>query len=225
MRERRGTLIAAVILAAFGACVATPAAQALANDRHWRLGAALALIAVILLGPTYLACALIGRDAQRLLDRAAARRARLAYEEARLASLPLPFEVDGERFHELVEAEVASLPSWVLDVVRTTGTRIELDDQLDGQPYVLGLFSRRPVGSPSRVGGGASLDSATTITLFRRPLIRAAGYPQRLPIQVRETLLPEVGPLLGMGEGDLDRFSIGNHPQPDAAVVPPRLRG
>lgn len=69
------------------------------------------------------------------------------------------------------------------------------------------------------------MDSATVITLFRRPLIRAAGWPSRLPIQVRETLLHEVGHLLGMDEGDLDRFSIGNHPLPDAAVVPPRTFG
>jgi predicted Zn-dependent protease with MMP-like domain len=223
--ERRNSLIAAVILAAFGACVATPAAQALADAQHWSLGVALLAIAGALLVPAYLATAMVRRDAQRLLERADARRARLAYEEARLAALPLPFEVDGETFERLVEAEVAALPGWVLEAIRMTGTRIELDEQLEGHPFVLGLFSRRPVGAPSRVGGGATMDSATVITLFRRPLIRAAGWPSRLPIQVRETLLHEVGHLLGMDEGDLDRFTIGNHPRPDAAVVPPRTFG
>jgi predicted Zn-dependent protease with MMP-like domain len=225
VRERRGSLVAAVILAAFGACVATPAAQALADAHHWPLGLALLVIAGALLAPAYLATSMVARDAQRLSDRAAARRARLEYEERRLASLPLPFEVDGDTFERLVEAEVAALPAWVLEAIRMTGTRIEIDDQLAGHPFVLGLFSRRPVGAPSRVGGGATVDSSTVITLFRTPLIRAAGMPSRLRTQVRETLLHEVGHLLGMDEGDLDRFSIGNHPRPDAAVVPPRTLG
>jgi predicted Zn-dependent protease with MMP-like domain len=86
---------------------------------------------------------------------------------------------------------------------------------------VLGLYSRRPVLQQGLVGGGQHVDVVHEITLYRLPLIRAAYAPERLGVQVRETLLHEVGHLLGMSEADLDRFSIGNHPRPDATVVRP----
>jgi predicted Zn-dependent protease with MMP-like domain len=222
--RRRGSIPGAIILALIGACVASPAAAALAHAQGYSLIVGLAVIAAVLLVPGYLATVMFDRDARRIAARREGRERHLALMEAQLAASPLPFECDPETFAEIVEREVAALPAWVQDAIRRTDTSIEIAEQREGEPFVLGLFSRRPVADLGRVGGGQTVDTLSAITLYRRPLIRAAGVPGRLAIQVRETLLHEVGHLLGMGEADLDRFTIGNNPVPGASVVRPRRR-
>jgi predicted Zn-dependent protease with MMP-like domain len=223
--SRRGRIAAAAVLAVFGACAATPVAVALARSvgLGWPFG--LAIVALLLAGPAYLAVSLVDRDARGLVRRGEARRRRLAEAEAALARAPLPFACSADEFAELVEAEVDALPSPFRDVLLETGTPVLTEDQLDGNPFVLGLFSRDPVAPARGVGGGRRVDVLTTITLYRLPVVRAAGRPEQLAVQVRETLLHEVGHLLGMSERDLDRYSIGNQPAPDAVVVRPRSGG
>jgi predicted Zn-dependent protease with MMP-like domain len=221
-RRRRGSIAGAVALAIIGAFVASPVASAFASDRHVAFGEGLLLLALVLLVPAYALTAWMGRDADRLVDRLSERRRRAAALEARLATTPLPFDCDEDTFAAVVERELTELPVWVQNALRREGTRIEVADQLDGNPLVLGLFSRRPVPGPALVGGGSRVDSETAITLYRLPLIRAAGFPRNLAVQLRETLLHEVGHLVGMSEADLDRYSIGNQPRPDATVVRPR---
>jgi predicted Zn-dependent protease with MMP-like domain len=202
--------------------VLSPAAGALAAREDLGFGMALLLIGLALVLPAYALTAWMGRDAERLIDRISERRRRVAEVETRLAQIPLPFECDPDTFARIVQEELDSLPSWVRTAISETGTRIEVADQLEGGPLVLGLFSRRPATGPALVGGGSTVDMVTAITLYRLPIIRAAGSPPWLATQVRETLLHEVGHLLGMDEADLDRYSIGNQPQPDATYVRPR---
>jgi len=59
------------------------------------------------------------------------------------------------------------------------------------------------------------------ITLFRLPILRAAGRRERLRRAVHDVLLHELGHLFGMTESDLDEFSIGNDPRPGATPVHP----
>jgi predicted Zn-dependent protease with MMP-like domain len=221
-RERRGSIVGAIVLAFVGTCVASPIAAFLAAREGWGFGMGILVIALVLLLPAYGLTAWMGRDAERLLDRITERRRRVAEVEGRLAQIPLPFECDPETFASIVEEELHNLPSWVRVAIQETGTRIEVADQLDGGPLVLGLFSRRPATGPALVGGGTTVDTITAITLYRLPIIRAAGSPEWVATQIRETLLHEVGHLLGMDEHDLDRYSIGNQPQPDATYVRPR---
>jgi len=210
------------VLAFVGTCVASPIAAFLAAREGWGFGMGILVIALVLLLPAYGLTAWMGRDAERLLDRITERRRRVAEVEGRLAQIPLPFECDPDTFASIVEEELHDLPSWVRVAIQETGTRIEVADQLDGGPLVLGLFSRRPATGPALVGGGNTVDTITAITLYRLPIIRAAGAPEWVATQIRETLLHEVGHLLGMDEHDLDRYSIGNQPQPDATYVRPR---
>jgi predicted Zn-dependent protease with MMP-like domain len=221
-RERRGSIVGALVLAFVGVCVASPIAAVLAAREHWAFGMGLLAIWLVLLLPAYGLTAWMGRDAERLLDRITERRRRVAEVENQLARMPLPFECDPETFAAIVEQELHQLPTWVRTAIQQTGTRIEVADTLEGGPLVLGLFSRRPATGPALVGGGSTVDTITAITLYRIPLIRAAGSAEWLATQVRETLLHEVGHLLGMDEHDLDRYSIGNQPLPDATYVRPR---
>jgi predicted Zn-dependent protease with MMP-like domain len=222
-RERRGSIVGALVLAFVGACLVSPIAAFVAAREDWSVGLGFLVIGLVLLIPAYGLTAVMGRDAERLLDRITERRRRVAEVEGRLAQMPLPFACDAETFASLVEEEIHNLPSWVHTAIDQTGTRIEIADQLEGGPLVLGLFSRRPATGPALVGGGSTVDTITAITLYRLPLIRAAGSPEWLATQVRETLLHEVGHLLGMDEHDLDRYSIGNQPQADATYVRPRF--
>lgn len=59
------------------------------------------------------------------------------------------------------------------------------------------------------------------ITLFRLPILRAAGTRERLQRVVHDVLLHEIGHLFGMSESDLNEFSIGNDPRPGATPVHP----
>ena len=63
------------------------------------------------------------------------------------------------------------------------------------------------------------------ITLYRLPIVRAAGNRTRLRRVIHDTLLHELGHLFGMTEGDLDGYTIGNHPRPDAQPVHPPPEG
>jgi len=63
------------------------------------------------------------------------------------------------------------------------------------------------------------LGRESQITLYRRPIIRAAGSPEGLRRQIHGTLLHELGHLFGMSEEDLDDYGIGNHPRPGAAPI------
>jgi predicted Zn-dependent protease with MMP-like domain len=222
MRERRGSIAGALILAAFVAGILSPVAAVLSGTTRSGMALWMGAIAVAAFVPLYALTALIGRDAEKLRVRGEARRAHAAQLEAAFAAAPLPFTCDAETFDQVVGEEAAALPPWVRHEIEATGTAIHTADQLEESPFVLGLFSRRPVGQPGLVGGGATLDTVSEITLYRIPLIRASGAPGRFRAQIRETLLHEVGHLLGMSELDLDRYTIGNHPLPDATPVRPR---
>jgi predicted Zn-dependent protease with MMP-like domain len=63
------------------------------------------------------------------------------------------------------------------------------------------------------------------ITLYRLPIVRAAGEPGRLRRVIHDTMLHELGHLFGMTESDLDGYTIGNHPRPDAERVHPPSGG
>ena len=57
--------------------------------------------------------------------------------------------------------------------------------------------------------------------LYRRTIIAVAHDRANLRQVVHETILHELGHLFGMSEGDLDEYTIGNNPRPDAQSVRP----
>ena len=172
-----------------------------------------ALFALVF-GVAFLIVSVAAVDARRFLDRAEERRELARARARRAAGRSLPFELDGEAFARLVDEEIALLPPWVRERLGEGNLNVELDEQDDDAPFVLGTFRSSPLGSWTP-------DRMLTITLYRLPLIRNARMPDRMRAQVRATLLHEVGHFFGMTEADLDRYEIGNHPRPDAARVGP----
>ena len=116
---------------------------------------------------------------------------------------------EGE-FAAIAESELDALPEWIKSAIAGHNVAISIQDQHPGEPRTLGVFAR--------------YSGASEITLYRLPICRAARSRQRLRRVIHDTLLHELGHLFGMTEADLDHYSIGNNPRPDAEPVhgPPR---
>jgi predicted Zn-dependent protease with MMP-like domain len=93
-------------------------------------------------------------------------------------------------------------------------TRIEIADLPDPAdltavqppfpPTILGLY-RGPVG---RNAPAATPGEPTSIVLYRKNLARAVKTRADLSVQIRETLLHEIGHLEGLDEDDLRRRGL-----------------
>jgi predicted Zn-dependent protease with MMP-like domain len=129
------------------------------------------------------------------------------HADKRFLSRDPGFAVTEDEFERIVEDEIASLPAWIAQAVQAENVAIDIEDERPGQARTLGLYHR--IGDMSQ------------ITLYRLPLLRAAGSRDRLRRAVHDTLLHELGHLFGMTESDLDEYTIGNHPRPGAQPVHP----
>jgi len=164
---------------------------------------AVALAAIF--GLAWLVSAKLASDVARTqaLNREAAARAERLDE--RCSGGSVPFDATEDEFARITEEELDALPGWLKTKIDETNVAIGIDDERLGQPRVLGLYQQ--------------LGRESQITLYRRPIIRAAGSPEGLRRQIHGTLLHELGHLFGMSEEDLDDFEIGNHPRPGAAPI------
>jgi predicted Zn-dependent protease with MMP-like domain len=128
--------------------------------------------------------------------------------------VPAPLECSEDDFAAIADAELDALPAWIKARIAAANVAIDVQDERQGSPRTLGLFQQQTVyGTP-----------VAEITLFRIPILRAAGRRDRLGRVVHDVLLHELGHLFGMSESDLDEFSIGNHPRPGATRVRPPAR-
>jgi predicted Zn-dependent protease with MMP-like domain len=125
-------------------------------------------------------------------------------------------EVGEDDFAALVEAELRSLPPWIVQEIERRNVAIDIADERRGEPRTLGLY--RTQTTPGGVTGAPPLRE---ITLYRLPILRSARGRADVRRIVHDTLLHELGHLFGMSEADLDAYSIGNHPRPDAEPVHP----
>jgi predicted Zn-dependent protease with MMP-like domain len=148
------------------------------------------------------------RDLERIVGARLARDAHLRRLELLLAQRVPPFDCDEAAFATIVQDELAALPGWVHAELRRHAVLVTIEDAREGSPTTLGLY-RRDRG-------------AVEVTLYRLPLMRVAGSLDGLGTVVQETLLHEIGHVFGMDEADLDRYTIGNNPRPDAAPIAPR---
>jgi predicted Zn-dependent protease with MMP-like domain len=110
-----------------------------------------------------------------------------------------------DEFAALAECELDALPGWIKSAIAGHNVAISIEDQHPSEPRTLGVFAR--------------YSGASEITLYRLSISRAAGDRQQLPRVIHDTLLHELGHLFGMTEADLDHYSIGNNPRPDAQPV------
>jgi predicted Zn-dependent protease with MMP-like domain len=203
---RRGDLETAAPLALL---IAVPAALEyviLGTPGLWAATAPLiAVVLAAIFGLAWLVSAKLASDVARTraLNREAAARAEQLDE--RFTGVPVPFDASEDEFARITEEELDALPGWLRTKIDETNVAIGIDDERPGQPRVLGLYQQ--------------LRRESQITLYRRPIIRAAGSPEGLRRQIHGTLLHELGHLFGMSEEDLDDYAIGNHPRPGAAPI------
>lgn len=128
--------------------------------------------------------------------------------QAIASSLPMPtFECSEAEFAALADAELNALPAWLRTRISEQDVAIAVEDERDGEPLVLGVYR--------------TLGSLSEIVLYRRTIMRVAHHQANLRQVVHETILHELGHLFGMSERDLDQFTIGNNPRPDAQPVRP----
>ena len=203
---RRGDLETAAPLALL---FAVPAALEYVILGMPGLSAATAPLIVITLaaicGLGWLVSAKLASDvaATQALNREAAARAEQLDE--RFTGGPVSFDATEDEFARITEEELDALPGWLKTKIDETNVAIGIEDERPGQPRVLGLYQQ--------------LGRESQITLYRRPIIRAAGSREALRRQIHGTLLHELGHLFGMTEEDLDHYQIGNHPLPGAARI------
>ena len=110
-----------------------------------------------------------------------------------------------DEFAALAECELDALPGWIKSAIATHNVAISIEDQRLNEPRTLGMF--------------AQYNGASEITLYRLPINRIAVDRHHLRRVIHDTLLHELGHLFGMTETDLDHYSIGNTPLPDAQPV------
>lgn len=131
--------------------------------------------------------------------------------DAAFAAHPISVAVSDEEFAAIVEAELAALPPWIGRAITQQNVAITVEEERAGEPRVFGVYQSQTRGS----------DVMSEITLYRRPIMRVSGDRAALHRQIHDTLLHELGHMFGMSETDLDHFTIGNNPRPDAEPVHP----
>jgi predicted Zn-dependent protease with MMP-like domain len=206
---------ATVAIAVLAYMITSPILRIVAGG-DWSLAVRMALWTAYGLVALVIAVAL-ERDARSHLAAAAARRAAGEERARRLASSGEPFPPSTTEFDGVVAAEFTALPDWIRAELDARRVHVHTAEMREGAPNVLGIYERRPIAAGTF--GGATVDVDAAITLYRLPLMFHARTASRLGDAVRATLLHEVGHALGMNEDDLDRFSIGNRPRPDAIRV------
>jgi predicted Zn-dependent protease with MMP-like domain len=115
-----------------------------------------------------------------------------------------PFECSEDEFVDIAERALEAMPAWVIEEVHHRNVAIDVMDEEPGRPFLLGVCR---YGRP------------TEVTLFRLPIIRYARTRDRLETQISETLMHELAHVFGMTDEDLNSYTIGNNPTPDAAPV------
>ena len=105
-------------------------------------------------------------------------------------------ELTEDRFAQLVEEAVASLPEWVRGTLDNVEIFID-DEPPDGRP-LLGLYEGVPLASRGNHYSGALPDR---ITLFAGPIQREAGNDEaRLRAVIRHTVAHEVAHHFGIDD-------------------------
>lgn len=110
-------------------------------------------------------------------------------------------DISDEKFEELVDAALATIPQKVQDQVCNVALIIE--DCHPAGPHILGLYhgvalTRRPHNL-----GGKLPD---TITLYRESIKAVCHTEAQLQERVRKVVLHEIGHYFGLSDADLHKF-------------------
>jgi predicted Zn-dependent protease with MMP-like domain len=123
----------------------------------------------------------------------------------------MPVRLPTERFEQLVDRAVDSLPEWIgehMENVFITTARWPSPEQrqsarLRENTLLLGLYEGVPL---THRGSGYHLHSPDRITLFQRPLEIVADSEHHLIALVRDTIIHEIAHHFGFSEDELGRL-------------------
>ncbi len=156
---------------------------------------------------------LMGLTLEQLGDAAGAERELARAVELAPAELAAPVLIEPAELRREIDAVIATLDAERQARLRDVQIEVaDLPDPVDltavrppFPPTILGLY-RGPVGPPP-AGRGAQRagPEPTSIVLYRKNLARAVKTRAELGVQIRETLLHEIGHLEGLDEDDLRR--------------------
>lgn len=127
---------------------------------------------------------------------------------------PAPVMVSPEEFRAEVQEAVSELPAELSAPVSQVAIEVADLPALDDltavdppfSPTILGLYRGLPEGVEGLVAGRPA--PPRTIVLYRKNLARAVRTRDELDVQIRKTLLHEIGHLRGLDEDDLRRRGL-----------------
>ncbi len=120
-----------------------------------------------------------------------------------------PVQMSSEEFDDLVRDALDALPDWMSPLLAEIAVLVEDEPEPGAAPRgmtLLGLFRGIPITAR---GGRVPGSIPDTITLFRRPILRACDSPDAVPARVLKVLGHEVGHAMGISEAELR--SLGWH--------------
>lgn len=112
------------------------------------------------------------------------------------------FEVSEERFGEMVEAALATIPAELAD--RMDNVAIFVEEEADGR-RLLGLYEGVPLTKRSR-GYGVGGVMPDKITLYRKTICSQCFSEEQVAEQVRTTLVHEVAHHFGISDPRLEEL-------------------
>ncbi|OGH14279.1 MAG: hypothetical protein A2687_01485 [Candidatus Levybacteria bacterium RIFCSPHIGHO2_01_FULL_38_26] len=115
--------------------------------------------------------------------------------------------MDDERFRKLVTEAIDSLPSEFLSKLNNVAVTVEEEPtaeklqklRLHPQTLLFGLYEGVPQAKRSNYSGVLP----DKITIFKNSIEKVARNDQEIRIQIRATLIHEIGHHFGFSEGDL----------------------
>ncbi|TAN44687.1 MAG: metallopeptidase family protein [Nitrospirae bacterium] len=122
----------------------------------------------------------------------------------------MPYKTSRERFEELAGDALRSIPKKFRRKFRNVAIIVEdypakniVEEMQIPRNELMGLFSGRPVGED---GGFFEIPSPypNTIHLYQKNIEEACSSEADLIVEIRKTMLHEVGHYFGLSENDLD---------------------
>lgn len=107
-------------------------------------------------------------------------------------------EIGEERFEELVSDALDTIPAALAAHMDNVAVFVE---DLGGDPYLLGLYQGIPL--TDREGYGNYVAMPDRITIYRKPILAICDSESAVVVQVRRTVIHEVGHHFGIDDDRL----------------------
>lgn len=119
--------------------------------------------------------------------------------------------MDREQFEELVAAGIQRIPKEFLDKIENVAIIVEDEPTASqreklGLPAGVDLFGLYEGVSLLKRGGNYTAVPPDRITIFQKPIERAAGSSEEIEKMVKDTVWHEIAHYFGMSEEEVERI-------------------